>query len=324
MTITQTIKHVLAAAIISGIGISAQAQSWPDKPITLVVAWPAGGGGDLVGRVIGEKLGEQLGQPVIIANRPGASGTIGTRSAAQAAPDGYTLLLGQANNNVIAPAVFDAGYRTTEAFTPITYIGYTPNVLVVSKDNPANSVQELIDLAKRTSDTSYASAGYGSIQAIAGAQFSRLANAPVTHIPYKGSSAIQTDLASGRVTLCFDTMPSVLPLINSGRLKALAVSTAKRVAALPDVPTYAEAGLQELKMTNWYSVMAPKGVAPEIVDKVNGAMQAVLKDPDTHEKLGAQGIIYDGPDTPAAFARFVAEEEQRYRTLVKELDIKAE
>ena len=318
-------RATLLTVLLAAMGaVHAQPGDYPNRPIRLIVAWPAGGGGDLVGRVMADRLGQLLGQPVIVDNRAGASGTIGTQAAARSPADGYTLLLGQANNNVIAPAVFKVAYDTVQDFTPITYIGYAPNILVVHPQFPVNSVPELIAAARKAGDFTFSSAGYGTIQNISGAQFSRLAGAPFTHVPYKGSSAALTDLLAGRVTMSFETMPSVLPSVLGGKLKALAVSTPQRVPALPNVPTYAEAGLSEVKLTNWYSLMAPQGVSADIVTKLDKAMKTALADPEVRRKLDSQGMVYGGPTTPAGFGKFVEEEAQRYRTLARELDIKGE
>lgn len=310
-----------AALLVAAAG---QAGAYPDRPVRLIVAWPAGGGGDIVGRVLADKLAQQLGQPFVVDNRAGASGTIGTLAAARAAADGYTLLLGQANNNVIAPAVIRVAYDPLEDFTPITYVGYAPNVLVVTPGAPAQSVAELVAAARGGARLTYASPGYGSIQNISGEQFSRLTGAPLTHVPYKGSSAALVDLLAGQVTLSFDTMPSIRPSVQAGKLRALAVSTPQRVASMPDVPTYAEAGLGEVQLTNWYSLMGPKGLPAAIVARLDEAMRRVLADPEVRRKLDSQGMVYGGPATPQAFAGFLGEEVRKYRTLVRELGIKAE
>lgn len=301
------------------------AQDWPNKPVKLVVAWPPGGGGDFVGRVMANKLAEYLGQPVVVDNKPGASGTIGTDWASKQAADGYTFVLSQANNSVIAPNVIKVGFDPVKDFTPIAYIGFVPNVLVVPADLPAKNVAELIAMAKaKPGELTYASAGNGSTQHMAGAMFSQIINTPLTHVPYKGSGLALADLLAGRVNMNFDTMPSILSSVQGGRLRALAVSTSSRVSQLPDAPTFAEVGITGLaNVKNWYGLSAPKGLPPAIATKMADAARRALDDAAVKAKLQEQGLIFEGPKTSAEFAKFIEDDVARYAKLVKDLNISA-
>ncbi len=316
---------LLAAAALT-LPLSATAQSWPTKPIRLLVGFAPGGGTDIVMRAIAPKLGELLGQPIVVENRAGASGTIAADQVAKSSPDGYTLLAGHANSNAIAPHVLPkVPFDALNDFTPITYIGYVPNVLVVTPSLPAKSVEELIVLAKAKPGTlTYASSGVGSTQHLAGALFNQIAGTEMTHIPYKGSGQAVIDLVAGQVNANFDTMPPVLEQIKSGKLRALAISTPQRLAQLADVPTFEEKGIRGFDVTNWYSIMGPKGMPTDMVTKIDAAVRKVLADPEVRAKLDPQGVQFGGPRTPEAFREFIRAENAKYARMVRELNIKAE
>jgi tripartite-type tricarboxylate transporter receptor subunit TctC len=318
-----------AVAVTAAVWLPAatgHAQAWPAKPVTVVIQYPAGGGSDTLMRIMAPRLGEHLGQTVVVENRPGASGTIGAGYVAKTAPDGYTLLMGHVITNAIAPhVVAKVSYDATEDFTNITYIGFTPNVLVVSPEIPVRSMQELIALAKREPGRlTYASSGNGSTQHLAGAMFSQRAGVQLTHVPYKGSSQALGDVMTGRVTMNFDPMPTVLPHIKSGKLIALAISTPGRRPQLPDVPTFTEVGLVGYDVTNWYAMMGPKGLPKDVVAKIDAAMKATMAEPAVRERLESFGLITAGPATPEEFDAFVRRENVKYSTLVKELNIRAD
>lgn len=326
---TSPVSALCAAAIATltlALPLSAAAQSWPTKPIRLLVGFAPGGGTDIVARALAGKLADTLGQQVVVENRAGAAGTIAADMVAKAPADGYTLLAGHANSNAIAPHVMaKTPFDPLNDFTPITYIGYVPNVLVVNPALPARSVEELVTLAKSKPGTlTYASSGVGSTQHLAGALFNQIAGTQMNHIPYKGSGQAVIDLIAGQVNANFDTMPPVLEHIRGGKLRALAVSTPQRLAALPGVPTFDEKGIKGFDVTNWYSVMGPKGLPREIVSKLDEAMRKAMNDPEVRSKLEPQGVQFGGPQTPEAFRDFIRAENAKYARMVKELNVKAD
>jgi tripartite-type tricarboxylate transporter receptor subunit TctC len=295
---------VLAAATL-GVPAAAlaQQQTWPARPIRLLVGFAPGGGTDIVARTLAPKLSELLGQQVIVENRAGAAGTIAADAVAKAAPDGYTLLAGHANSNAIAPYVLaKVPYDAITDFTPITYIGYVPNVLVVNPAVQARSVEELVALARaKPGVLTYASSGVGSTQHLAGAMFNRIAGTQMNRVPYKGSGAAIVDLLAGQVDTNFDTMPPVLEHIRSGKLRALAISTPQRLSQL-----------------------GPKALPREIVAKLDEAMKKAMADPEIRAKLDPQGVQFGGPQTPEAFGAFIRAENAKYAKLVKDLNVRAE
>jgi tripartite-type tricarboxylate transporter receptor subunit TctC len=322
-------RSLLAAALAAtalAVPAAAHAQTWPNKPIRLLVGFAPGGGTDIVARALAPRLSELLGQQVIVENRAGAAGTIAADAVAKAAPDGHTLLAGHANSNAIAPWVLTkVPFDPIADFTPVTYIGYVPNVLVVHPSVPARSVEELVGLAKaRPGVMTYASSGVGSTQHLAGALFNQLSGTQMNHVPYKGSGAAIVDLLAGQVNVNFDTMPPVLPHVRDGKLRALAISTPKRVPQLPDVPTFEEKGIRGFDVTNWYSVMGPKGLPADIVAKLDDALKKAMSDPEVRAKLDPQGVQFGGPATPAAFAEFIRAENAKYAKMVRELNVKAD
>jgi tripartite-type tricarboxylate transporter receptor subunit TctC len=310
---------MLALAVLS---LPLAAQDWPNRSIKMLVGFAPGGGTDVVARLIAQKLTESLGQPVIVENRAGATGTIAADAVAHSPPDGYTLLMGHVNSNAIAPMLFKKlNYDAIADFSPVTYVGYVPNILVVHPSVTAKTVPELIALAKaQPGKMTYASSGVGSTQHLAGEMFQILTGTQMIHIPYKGSGQAITDLIAGQVQMNFDTMPPVLPHIQGGRIRAIAISTPTRLSQLPDLPTFAEAGITGFDVTNWYGVFAPGKTPKAIVDRLSVEINKAMNDPATREKLVGIGTQLGG-GTPADFESFLKTELTKYGKLAKDAKI---
>jgi tripartite-type tricarboxylate transporter receptor subunit TctC len=301
----------------------ARAADYPDRPIRLIAPFSAGGGIDVVARVISEKMSSELGQQVIIDNRPGASGVIGTEAVARAPNDGYTLLMGNVGTHAINVSLFKKlSYDPVKDFAPIALVARVPEVLVVLPSSPATSVQSLIALAKgKPGQLNYGSAGLGSPTHMAAALFTVMAGVKIEHIPYKGSAPALVDLLGGRIDLYFNNVISAMPYIRSGELKALGVTGATRLAAEPDIPTIAESGLAGYETYNWYGIFAPKNTPRPIIEKLNKSLVSALKTDAAVKALtgnGADVIV----GTPEEFATFVTAEIAKYAVVVKETNVK--
>lgn len=302
------IVHVLAASLLSApLLASAQAPvPWPTKPITLVVTYPPGGGADAMARLLAPKLGEALGQNVIVENKPGAGGQIGASSVAKAVPDGHTLML-DASSFAVNPSLYPKlPYDTDKAFRTVGVIALFPNVVLVNAQFPAKNVGELIAVASARKDSvSFASSGNGSAQHLAGALFESAAKVDMVHVPYKGGGPALNDVIGGQVPLFFGNLASTLPHIQGGRLRALAVTSAKRSPILPDVPTLAEAGLRGAEVYEWNAVFAPAGTPDAVVDKLSAALKKALDAPDVKARIAQLGgeIQQGGPDMAQRFVR---------------------
>ena len=304
---------------------SVQAQAWPDKPIRIVVGFAPGGFTDVLGRLIGQKLSERLGQPVVVENKPGAAGTLGADQVAKAKPDGYTLLLAHSNSNSVAPALYPKlPYNILADFTPIIPVANTPLLLTVHPSVAAKDVKEFVALAKaKPGALRYASSGGGSAQHLAAERFQLATGTQMTHIPYKGSGQAIVDLLSGQVELNFESPPNVMTHAKAGKLRLLAITSNKRSALLPDVPTMAEAGVKNAEMLQWFAVMGPAKMPADITRRLNTEIAAILKMPDVAEKIASQGGEIMGGSSED-FAKFIASDSAAFARLVKEAKITLE
>jgi len=317
-------RVLLVAACVLHAG-GAFAQAYPSKPVKMIVGFPPGGGTDVVARVISQKLTEWWGQAVTVENRAGATGTIGADVTAKSAPDGYTLMMGHVNSHAIAPNLFaKLPYDPIKDFAAIAYVGYVPNVLAVHPSIPAKSVKELVALLKANPGKyNYASSGNGSTQHLAGELFKQLTGTDIVHVPYKGSGDAIKDLLAGVVAMNFDTMPPVLPHIQGGKLRGLAISTPKRLAQLPEVPTFLEEGIRGFDVANWYGIMAPAGTPREIVAKVNADANKAMQVPEVRARLESVGTQLN-EQSAAQFEAYMKAEVAKYAKLLKEIGVKAE
>ena len=315
-------KCALAALAISA---AAHAQVYPSKPIRMIVAYPPGGGTDIVGRMLAQKLGETLGQGVVVENRGGASGNIGTEIAAHAAPDGYTILMGNVAPNAINVSLFrNLPFDPVADFAPVSLVASTPNILVVHPSLRARTVKEVVALAKDEPGTlNFASAGVGSSSHLAGELFRVLAGAPIIHVPYKGAGPAMVDVLSGRVQLYFATLPAAMPHVKSGKLAPVALTSAGRSRALPDVPTIAESGVPGYEASTWYGLLAPARVPPGAVARLHQATVQILGDAAFREKLADQGFEPVG-DSPEEFAAYIKSEIAKWGKVIRDADIRPE
>ena len=300
------------------------AQSWPTRPVRMIIAFSPGGPTDLVSRVLAQKLSEQLGQQVIVDNKPGAGGNIAAELAAKAAPDGYTIFY-NTSAIVIGPALYGkVNYDTLKDFVPVILTASVPMFLVVNPQLPARSVKEFLDLAKSRSGTlNYSSSGTGTITHLASAMMSTQTGIQTQHIPYKGSAPGLVDLASGQTQFMIDTINTVLPYVRDNRLRGLAVTSAKRSPLLPDLPTLAEAGISGFEAAAWQGIVVPTGTPSEIVQKLNDEVNKALTHPDIRSRLAAQGADILG-GTPAEYAAYLRSEMPRWAKAVKDSGAKAE
>ena len=300
------------------------AQSWPTRPVRMIIAFSPGGPTDLVSRVLAQKLSEQLGQQVIVDNKPGAGGNIAAELAAKASPDGYTIFY-NTSAIVIGPALYGkVNYDTLKDFVPVILTASVPMFLVVNPQLPARSVKEFLDLAKSRSGTlNYSSSGTGTITHLASAMMSTQTGIQTQHIPYKGSAPGLVDLASGQTQFMIDTINTVLPYVRDNRLRGLAVTSAKRSPLLPDLPTLAEAGISGFEAAAWQGIVVPTGTPSEIVQKLNDEVNKALTHPDIRSRLAAQGADILG-GTPAEYAAYLRSEMPRWAKAVKDSGAKAE
>ncbi|MEW6255745.1 MAG: tripartite tricarboxylate transporter substrate binding protein [Pseudomonadota bacterium] len=327
------VKYAMAAilgASLAGPAAAAEPEpGWPTRALSIIVPYSAGGATDILARKIAEGLTHELGKPVIVENRAGAGGILGTTVAANAKPDGYTLFFGQVSSHGIAPNLsLAAKYDPVKDFEPIVWIDSIPNILVVRKDLPVNSVDELIAYAKANPDKlNFASSGIGSSTHLSGEMFKAQTGVQMTHIPYPGSSGALMSVVSGQTDLMFDNMPSAYPQVTNGRVKALAVTTQKRSPLAPDVPTIAEstksADLSKFEATAWFGLFAPAGTPKPIIQRINAAVNDMLKKPEMVKFIGDGGGIIEG-GTPEDLAKHVNGELSKWKTVIEEAKLPKE
>ncbi len=296
-----------------------QAQTvWPTKPIKIVIGFPTGGAPDILARVLAEKWAS-LGQAVTVENKPGAGGNIGADFVAKSAPDGYTLLVGTVGSQTINPSLYSKmPYNAATDFTSISFLGSTPNLLVINNNVPAKTVKELIDLAKAKPDTlSFGSPGNGTSNHMSGEMFNIQAGVKTRHVPYRGRAQAIPDLLGGHITMMFDNMPSSLPLVKAGELRGLAVTSAKRSPAAPNIPTMAESGLPAYEATSWFAVLGPSKMPRDLVLRINQEVIRTMNLPDVKEKLFQLGLDMQ-PGTPEALDALIKTETIKWAKVVKE------
>lgn len=305
--------------------LAAQAQSYPTKPIRLIVPFPPGGGNDVIARVIAQKLTERLGQQVVVDNRAGANGIVGLQALMQSPPDGYTLAVGAAGPLAVNPSLYDKlPYDPLKDFSPITNMVNYPLLLVVHPSVPAKTTQDLITLAKaKPKQLYFASPGSGNSGHLAGELLNTMANVQTVHVPYKGQGPALSDLISGQVQMLYSSIPSVLPQVKSGQLNALAVGSAKRVPSLPDIPTIAESGVPGYEAYSWVGMVAPAKTPKDIVNRLNREIVDILKQKDVSDKLNQQGALPVG-DSPEQFAAYIKAEIDKWGAVVRAANIKAD
>jgi tripartite-type tricarboxylate transporter receptor subunit TctC len=301
------------------------AQTYPAKPLRIVVPFPAGGIADLFARHIGQKFSDAWGQAVVVDNRPGAGGNIGAEIVAKSPPDGYTLVMGSIGTHSVNISLFSKlGFDPIRDFAPVALVMEAEGLLVLHPSVPAKSVKELIALARaRPGQVAYASAGHGTAGHLSGELFKSMARVDLVHVPYKGNVPAITDLIGGQTSLLFATMPTVLPMVQAGRLKALAVTSSKRSPAAPELPTIAEAALPGYSVTNWIGLFAPAGTPREHVTKLNAEVTRIMQTPEIKTRLLNEGAKFT-PWTPDEFAGFVRSEIAKWAKVVKEAGIRVD
>ena len=315
---------VAAAALLAACGAFAQSPEWPaGRPIRILVGSAAGGGTDAMARAVADRLGPALKVPVVVENRPGASNTLAADITAKST-DGVTMVMGVSTAHAIAPHLIKLNFDNNRDLVPVVFVGSVPNVLVVNNNLGVNSVGDLVAMARKSPGSlNFASSGSGSTQHIAAELFKEATGTFITHIPYRGSGPALVDLIAGQVQMSFDTLASVLPHIQAGKVKALAVASARRHPKLPNVPTFAEAGVKNVEMGAWYGIYMPAGTPKPVQDRVHDEVTRILALPETRTRLDAIGAEIT-PMSQAQFAAFHAAENKRYAELVQRRAIKAD
>ena len=316
--------NALAALAAALLPVTVLAQAYPAKPIRLIVPFPAGGATDILARALSQKLGEKIGQTVVVENRPGAGGTIGADAASKAAADGYTLLLATSSTHSIGPAINPKiPYNATEDFTPIAYVASSPNVVVVPNTSPAKTMREFIDYARKNpGKLNYASSGNGTIVHLTTEYFKAQSDTYIVHIPYRGTALAIPDLVSGKLDVLFDSLVTGMPHVKDGKLRALAVTSAKRTPLAPELPTVAEV-LPGFESVTWFGLYGPKNMPADVTVKVNQAVNAALADSDVRERFARLGAEPAG-GTPQAFAAMVIADNAKWKKIIADRKISVE
>jgi tripartite-type tricarboxylate transporter receptor subunit TctC len=316
---TLTLAAASALGLLALTPLAAQAQAFPTKAITIIVPFSAGGTTDILARVLGQFISKDLGQPVIIDNRAGAGGNIGTQLVARAAPDGYTILMGTVGTHAINQSLYPKlGFDPIKDFAPLTRVALVPNLLVANPAQPFKTVKELMAYAKTNpGKVTFGSSGSGTSIHLSGELFKQMAGVDIQHVAYKGSAPAVNDLLGNHIAIMFDNMPSAISHVKAGKLRPLAVTTAQRSPALPDVPTIAEAGVPGYEATSWFGLLAPAKTPAPVVARLNASILKALADPDVKKKLLEQGAEPAG-ETPAQFAAFIASETVKWGKIVKQ------
>jgi tripartite-type tricarboxylate transporter receptor subunit TctC len=318
LQIVSAARRVAVALVVAIAAASAAAQPYPTKPVKLVVPFPPGGSLDIAGRLIAQKLTEMWGQSVVVENKPGAGGNIGADFVAKSPPDGYTILLGALSTHAVNPSLYKSmPYDAAKDFAPITLIAITPNVLVVSASSPVNSVKEFIAYTKANpGKLAFGSGSNGSAGHLAGELYKVDTGTDAVHIPFKGGAPATQALLAGDTQFMFDNLANAMAQVKAGKLKALAVTTAKRSPLVPDLPTMAEAGIAGFDISTWYGLFAPAGTPKDVVAKWNADVTKILNSPDVRARLVADGAE-PSPDSPDDFAKFIASELAKYARIIK-------
>ncbi len=315
----------LAKALLLSLGLvagNAAFAAWPERPVTIIVPASAGGTTDIVARMLSEKMGNDLGQTVVVENRAGAAGIIGTQALVRAKPDGYTLVMGNIGPNAINYSLYDSLPYKKEDFKPITLVISVPNVLVVNEQTPVNSVQELVEYVKNNPDKqNFGSSGKGQSPHMSAEMFLQRTGLEAEHIAYKGAGPAVTALLGNQFTFMIDNLPSSLPSIQAGKFKALAVTSEERVAELPDVPTMKEAGVDNMVVTAWFGLLAPAGTPDDVVDKLYQSAKKALESDDIKARFASMGGR-PGGNTPAEFAEFITNQQNQWAEIVEAANLK--
>ena len=313
----------LAAALLA-MAFPSLAQTWPARPVKIVVPFPAGGPTDVLTRSLADKLGSQLGQPVVVENKPGAGGAIGADFVAKSSPDGYTLVMATTSTHSIGPYLAKLAYDPEKDFTPIVWVGNATNILVVNNDLGVSSVKELIALAKKDpGKLNYATSGVGTVVHLTSEYFASMAGIKLTHVPYKGVQQSIPDLISGQVSILFDNIMTAQPHIKAGKVRALAISSPKRSPLVPDVPTVAESGLPGFQSVTWFGILGPANTPKAVVERMNAEVNKALQLPEIQTRFAQMGFEPAG-GTAADFAQTIRRDSQKWSKVIKDAGVKPE
>jgi tripartite-type tricarboxylate transporter receptor subunit TctC len=320
----KTLSVLLTALTVLLLPALAAAQDFPNKSIRLIVPFPAGGPNDIIARVVGQRMSELIKQPIVIENRGGQGGVLGTDTVAKAKPDGYTIAITSAGALTISPHMEKVAYDTRKDLQPVTLVAMVPEMLVVATNVPASNMKELVALAKaQPGKLNFASTGPGSLPHLAGELLKLTANIDIVHVPYRGAANVVSDLLGQQAQMTFLDLPVILPQIKAGALRPIAIGSPERVPTAPDVPTTAEIGMPDLRIENWYGMVAPAGTPADIVAILNKTAVEAMRDPAVKEKLAAQGTDLIG-DTPEHFRDFIESETRKWAKVIKDAGVQTE